>query len=232
MGIVMAVTVFLAFAGTYFVRSHFEGRIPGPMPVLRPLLHAHAIAFSSWVVLFILQTWFIANRKIKWHQRFGVAGAVLAGVMVALGIMITTSRIAMIPHPGHGALVFLFAASADMLTFGLLAFAAVALRRNPEWHKQLMVLAYIGLMPAATARIGHIAGGNILPSTLIFGLTDVFLLLAIGYDWFSRRKVHPAYLWGGLFLVAGQPLRFVFAGSDLWLRVAPHVLAFWHTHVV
>jgi carboxylesterase type B len=38
-------------------------------------------------------------------------------------------------------------------------------------------------------------------------LVDLFVAVAILYDVVSRRRVHPAYLWGAATIVAGQVLR-------------------------
>jgi hypothetical protein len=45
----------------------------------------------------------------------------------------------------------------------------------------------------------------------------VFLLAALVYDLVSRRRIHSAYVWGGLFLVVSQPLRLVISQTPLWL---------------
>jgi hypothetical protein len=53
---------------------------------------------------------------------------------------------------------------------------------------------------------------------------DLFLLALIIYDLATLKRVHPATLWGGLFLVAWQPLRFMIGASESW-----HVFASWLT---
>ena len=53
-----------------------------------------------------------------------------------------------------------------------------------------------------------------------FGLADLVLLACIFYDIVARRRLHPAYLWGGLVLVASQPLRLFLGGTGAWLVFA------------
>jgi hypothetical protein len=43
---------------------------------------------------------------------------------------------------------------------------------------------------------------------------------AMAYDRWTRGRVHPALLWGGLFLIVSQPLRLFISGTDAWLAFA------------
>jgi hypothetical protein len=53
-----------------------------------------------------------------------------------------------------------------------------------------------------------------------FGLTDLFIVAMLVYDLATRRKVHPATIWGGLVVVASQPLRLMISGTPAWLAFA------------
>jgi len=53
-----------------------------------------------------------------------------------------------------------------------------------------------------------------------FGLVDLVLVACILYDAASRRRLHPAFLWGGLLIIASQPLRFALASTSGWLALA------------
>ena len=57
MGIAAALVVFAGFAPTYYLKGAFGGR------PLSPLLHAHGLIFTSWIVLFVVQTGLIASRR-------------------------------------------------------------------------------------------------------------------------------------------------------------------------
>src|SRR5947207_15621678 len=75
----VVLTVFAGFARTYFLRPYFD-----PHPLL-PLLHLHGLVFTSWVALFITQTALVATKRTDIHRRLGIAGAVLAVLMVIIG---------------------------------------------------------------------------------------------------------------------------------------------------
>ena len=49
------------------------------------IVHFHAVAFVVYLTLFTVQVALIRNARADIHRRLGVAGALLAGVMVVLG---------------------------------------------------------------------------------------------------------------------------------------------------
>ena len=53
----------------------------------------------------------------------------------------------------------------------------------------------------------------------------MFILALAAYDLVSRKRVHPATIWGGLFLVVSQPLRLVIGGSAAWTAFAAWLTA-------
>jgi hypothetical protein len=55
-----------------------------PLP-LTPLVTAHAIVSAAVLMLFLLQSTFVATRNIAVHRRVGIAGAVLAVIFVVTG---------------------------------------------------------------------------------------------------------------------------------------------------
>ncbi len=106
-----------------------------------------------------------------------------------------------------------------MVVFGTLAGAGLLYRRRPEIHKRLMVLATLSILTAAIARIPlHFIQTHGLPA--IFGLTDLLVLVFIGYDTIAHKRLHPANLWGGLLILLSLPVRFALGGSAAWLTFA------------
>lgn len=215
MGLAAAAIVFTGFSRTYFLKGYFG---TGPLP---PLVHLHGFLFTSWIVLFVAQTGLVAVRRTDLHRSLGVVGALLAAAMIVVGTLtaIAAARRGSSPPGGPPPLVFLVVPLGDILVFSFLVGAAFLLRRRPELHKRLMVVATIGLLTAAIARLPFafiLANGPLA----FFGLTDLVLLACVLFDVGAHRRVHPAYAWGGLFLVISQPLRLIVAGTGAWQTFA------------
>jgi hypothetical protein len=219
MAIAMALTVFAGFAPTFYLRSVFgsPSSVTGAAS-LTPLAQAHGAVFTAWVLLFVVQTSLVASHRVKVHQRLGIAGSVLAAAMVILGLQMAVAAAARdSAPPGIDPLAFLAIPIFDMVVFPIFVAAALWFRRDKELHKRLMLLAYISILVAAVARL---PGAISLGPLGFFGLTFIFLLIAIVYDLGSRRRVHPAYVWGGSFLVLSVPVRLMVSGTDTWRAFA------------
>jgi hypothetical protein len=219
MAIAMALTIFAGFAPSYYLRSYFgAGPTPTGATSISPLVHLHAALFTGWVVLMLVQTALVASRRVAVHRRLGIVGGVLAATMVVAGTMTAIKAAARgSAPPGVDPTVFLAIPLGDMVMFPSFVVAALWLRRNKEAHKRLMLLAYISIVVAGVARLP-----GVLPRGpfVWFGLTFIFLLIAIAYDLYSRRRVHPAYIWGGALLVASVPGRLMLAGTEAWQALA------------
>ena len=214
MAIAIAVTVFAGFSRTYFLKAYYG------TPELSRLLHLHGLVFTTWVLFFLAQTTLVAAGKTYIHRRMGVAGAVLAALVLVLGTTTAILRVkgGAAPIPGVSPLSFLAIPLFDMLVFGILVGAALYFRRRLEAHKRLMTLGMIALTSAPIARL-HFPMLPPGPLTF-FGLTDLFILALLIYDLATRRGVHPATIWGGLLIVASQPLRLMVSGTPAWLAFA------------
>lgn len=108
----------------------------------------------------------------------------------------------------------------DMVVFGALVASAVFLRRRPQAHKRLMLLATLSLLGAAAARLPlsyHLPG---VPLLYAFVVIDVLILVGVLHDLATRHRVHPAYIWGGLLIVVSEPLRLAIGSRHAWLAFA------------
>jgi hypothetical protein len=202
-----------------FARSYYLKGIFGTPALPNLLVHLHGFVMTAWVVLFVAQVWLVASRRTRVHQRLGVLGAALAASVVVVGIATAISAAARGASPGPPALQFLVVPFGDMLVFAILIGTALYYRRRLETHKRLMLLAAVNLLTPAIARIplNFIETGGPLA---FFGLTDLCVLACVVYDTIKHRRLHPAFLWGTLLIVASQPLRLMLAGTDAWMRFA------------
>jgi hypothetical protein len=207
--------VLAGFARSYYLKGFFG------TPVLPSLLvQVHGLVMTSWVVLFVTQVSLVATGRTKTHQRLGVLGAILAALIVIVGVLTAIAGAARGATPGPPALQFLVVPLVDMLAFAVLVGTALSLRRSRlDFHKRLMLLAAVNLLAPAIARIPlhFIETGGALA---FFGLTDLCLLACVAFDTIKNRRLHPVFLWGPLLIIASQPLRLMLAGTDVWMRVA------------
>ena len=224
MAVALALTVFVGFASTYYLRL-FDG---GPKATVTggpftALLHLHAVLFTAWVLLFIVQTALVASRRVAVHRRLGIAGALLAAGMVAVG---TSTAIATAARggapPGVAPVAFLVIPLFDMVLFASFVTAAIAMRRNKEAHKRLMLLAYVSIVVAGVARLPGVLP---LGPLWFFGLTFLFVVAAAIYDFASRRRVHKVYLWGGAAILVSVPLRLALSTTSAWRAFAEALIA-------
>lgn len=217
--IALALTVLIGFGPTYYFRMF----TPSPLRTLSGgpvtwLVHLHAVAFSAWVLLFIAQTALIAQRNIALHRRLGIAGGVLATVMVVAGSAVALKQAARGSAPqGFDPHQFLMIPLSDMVLFAGFVAAALFLRANREAHKRLMLLAYVCVVVAA---VGRLPGVLPLGPPAFFGLAFLFIVAGIIHDRISRGRVHPAYVWGATMLVLSVPARLLISRTDAWTRFA------------
>jgi hypothetical protein len=218
MAVVAAALVFAGFARTYYLKGFFGN------PPLTPLVHLHGFLFTCWLVLLLSQVTLVAANRTDLHRRLGVAGGVLAGLMVLIGTATAIQAVKRGFVPGNAdapppPLVFLVIPLFDILVFAILVTAALYYRRRSDIHKRLMIIATIAILPPAIARL-HFAFIRANGPLAVFGLADLILLACIFYDVVSHRRLHPAYLWGGLLLIASHPLRLLLGGTGVWLALA------------
>lgn len=215
MALLATAIVFAGFAPTYYLGQWFNA------PSLTPLVHAHGIVFTAWIVLFGVQVGLVETRRTPLHRRVGIGGAVLALSMVIFGVAaaISSARQGHTPNAAIPALSFMAIPLFAITAFALLTSAAVALRRRPQAHKRLMLMATITIMAPAIARlpVGFIQVGG---PPVFFGLTDMFLLAGVAFDLLTWRKVHVAWWLGSTLVFASQAGCLLVAGTEHWLAFA------------
>ena len=217
MAVAIAVTVFVGFAPTFYLRS----RTPS-LAALPLFLQVHGAAFTAWILLFAAQEGLVAAGRINRHRQLGWVGAALAATMIVSGTFsgVLSMRREFAAGYEDEAAAFLLTPFSAMLVFAALVAAAIVWRRRPETHKRLMLLATISLLDAAIARWPV----SFSAAWMFLAATDVFIVAALAYDLATRRRVAAAYIWGGTLVVAGQALRVLGGPTDTWRAIARHLL--------
>lgn len=190
MSLLMAAVIIAGFSQT--VPDDFTAT-----PGLPLLLHGHGAVFTLWVLLFVAQPAFIARGSYALHRRVGWVGAGLAGAMVIMGLAATWfalryHRVPSVFPPG----IFLVMNGLGILVFGGLVGAGVALRRQAEWHKRLMLCATVSILGPGLGRFLPMASFGRAAPLVLFGVIALFAFAGPIVDLIVRRRVHPAYIWG------------------------------------
>jgi hypothetical protein len=217
MTVVILLAVVLGFARTYFLRGLLP--LPTPAPLgLTPLIHFHGLLFTGWVFLLLIQARLVATRRIDIHRRLGVAAAVLAALMVAVGTLVAIEAVVRGIGPfGMDPRGFLIVPLVALGLFAVFVVMGIWARRDPQRHKRLMLLATIALLPPAIAR-WVLPLGFAPPVVLV--VASLFLVPLVVWDLKTRRRLHPVTLWGGLLLVVSGPLRLALAHTEAWLSIS------------
>lgn len=219
LAVMLALACFAGFAPSYYLKSQFANS------PIAPLVHVHGALFSAWMVLLVVQTSLIAGARVQVHRRLGIAGGVLALLLMVTGALViwgrATTTTPAIPH--DFILRFLALAVVALVMFPTLIGLALWFRRDAAAHKRLMMLATTVMVGAAVHRLlMWIVSPSVSPP-VFFGATDLFIVALAVFDFRSRGRLHPATLWGGLSVLASQILAVALVASDGWVAFAHRV---------
>lgn len=222
MGLAVAVTVFAGFARSYYL-SHWLTP-PVRTPEITPLLHIHAIVFTLWILLQVLQPALIARGRMEVHRRLGWSGAVLAAMVWLLGNSASVEAMN-VGYKGVGDPYAFYAVTFfSMQAFGIIVALGILKRRDPDAHKRLMLLSSAAILEAAVGRLPLQMIVDTAPLSFYLG-ADLIVLAGILYDWRSRGRIHAVWIWGGGALVASQFLRVAIMNTGPWLAFAQAMAA-------
>ncbi len=218
--ILVLVVVFAGFAPTFYLKGWFG------TPPLSNLLFAHGLVMSAWLALFIAQTALVEFGRADLHRRLGVVGVGVAILVVVVGVAaaLDAGRRGFSPTPQVTPQMFLAIPLADMLVFSILVGSALARRGDSATHKRLMLLATVGMLTPAVARL-PVAALKQAGLPAFFAVTIGCVIVAVAIDTVRHRRLHPAFGWGAALLIAAVPARIAFAQSDAWLAMANRLIA-------
>jgi hypothetical protein len=207
-GVMSAVTLLLVLSGftpTLYFRPLFKPpSIPG-------YLFLHGIVLTSWFVWFCVQTLLIQSGRTALHRRLGVVGGALAAAVPFAGLMATAGVVGRVVADGialdsdasalgigvSGPVVLFISGVvwsnvAGAVSFAVLAWTGISLRRRIAAHKRLMLLATIAILGPALARLARLSffGGEQGPFTSLVLLS--LLVAVLAHDVATMRKIHPA----------------------------------------
>jgi hypothetical protein len=221
MAIITAATIIAGFSRTYVPK------VVAGTPELPTIVHFHAAVFTSWLIFYAVQSTLVLSGRTAVHRRLGIVGVLLAALMLFVGAA-TAVAVARLGHRGlpgvefPDAEGFLLLNLISIIVFATLVGAGWYFRRNAQAHKRLMLMGTVGgLVGPGVARLPFAAGRP----PVIGVLALAFLLAGPVYDLVTRRRVHPAYLWGGaLALISIPPVVAKLSATSAWHGIASLLL--------
>jgi hypothetical protein len=216
--VLIAISVFVGFSRTYYLHRWFH------KPDLSLFLHVHAVVMSSWIVLFLIQTLLIPAGKIALHRKLGLLGMASAALVPILGASATimAARREVLAHAPDVPIVIIVLALelTQMLMFAGFVAAGFLLRKRPDFHKRLMLLATLCMLPNAIVRI--IPLQSFVIPLIIWSLSIALVVLI---DWLVQRKLHPVLARWAAVEVATLWLAFVVGLSAAWQHFAQRAVS-------
>ena len=160
-------------------------------------VHAHALLFFGWAVLYLAQNLLVGTGNIALHKRLGWLSVVWIPAMLALGLIVTVAMVRRGAVPFFfQPLYFLIMDPLTLLTFAGLAAAAIHLRRKTQWHRRLM---FCGMSILLGPGIGRLIPMPLLipyAGWAVFAVVILFPIAGIARDLRREGRVHPAWWWG------------------------------------
>ncbi len=217
LGIMAAAVAAAGFSTTYLLPVA-GAQFRGPW-----IAHVHGLLFFAWVALAVLQPLLVRRGNAKLHRRIGYAALPLALAMAVSGIGVGLYAVRRDLAAGMGDFAYsslpgvLFAM---VIVLGLVA-AAVLLRKRPDWHKRLMILATIAVLWPAWFRFRHFMPWVPKPEILLaLVVADSLVVIAMVRDRLKFAQVHPAYWIFGTGLVAEHVAEAALFDTSLWRSFA------------
>jgi hypothetical protein len=186
---VLLVLVLIGFARTFYLRPWLARN-----PIDTPLT-LHGAVLTSWFALAAVQAWLAATRRRIHHRRLAWLAAGIVPAVVVSSAWINTRVAAGIRSASDPENMFVWGNYMSLVAFVGLVAASVAVRRRPDAHRRLLLMASVAIVGPAFARFAFwpavglgVAGG---PPFAIGGML-LLLGLAVAYDRRTIGRVHGA----------------------------------------
>lgn len=216
MALAIAVTVVAGFALQYAMG---RSSLASPWWV-----HLHGVTMVGWLLIYVAQNWLVWRGQTHNHRKFGYVASFYLGWVLVVGLATTPTTIAFHRDPPFfGSAVFLMMDGLNIVTFVAIAGIGIAMRRESDWHRRLMLCsAFLVMMPG----LGRLSPLPLLGSWILWAIFTTalpFWIAAATYDLITRRRIHPAYLWGFCAFVTMTALIRPLASTALVTNIIKHL---------
>jgi hypothetical protein len=186
--------VLVGFARSFYLRELFLRN------ALDVPLQLHGIALTGWFGLVFVQAAAMTAGRRDLHRRLAWLVALILPAVVGTSLFINTRLSRTLASARDPENIFVWGNYMSLVAFVCLVTAAIALRRRPDAHRRLLLMASIAIVGPAFARFSFwpVFGLGLegAPAFAIGGLL-LMLALAVGVDLVRRGRVHPA-TWAGV----------------------------------
>ena len=187
-----------------------------------PIVYVHGLLFFAWMIFFATQTWLAASGRVLAHREWGLLGIAIA---TAMFFSVVTVAIVRLNQPIGRPAWLVWGDISSMLYFETCIALALMNVRRPDTHKRLMLLATVSTLGAPIGRwvfllLGpppflvdaQLASASAGPPTnpILYVLLNpnnfviLLVVVALVFDWRTRRRVSPAYVAGLLAFIANS----------------------------
>ena len=198
-------------------RAH-HGQLSFPL-----IIHVHAVAYTSWLLLLAAQVWLVRTKRVAVHRQLGLAALLLIPLMLVLGPAAAISQVASNPYMPDRWISWMSVQFTNAFGSVVLLTAGLLKRRDAAAHKRLMLMGTIAVTEPGFSRIWAMAlearwGEGYLPFYFSTYIGTFILVLAVGaYDLATRRRLHPAYVGAALWIFANEALADWLFYQPFWL---------------
>jgi uncharacterized membrane protein YozB (DUF420 family) len=204
--------------GMDVVRRAQEGRLSFPL-----IIHLHAIAYTSWLLLLAGQVWLVRTGRVSVHRRVGPLALLLIPLMLVLGPAAVISQVSTNPYMPDRWIAWMSVQFTNAFGSAVLLAAGFLKRRDAAAHKRLMLMGTIAVTEPGFGRIWLLPlqarlGEGYVPFYFSAFIGTLLLVLAVGaYDLATRRRLHPAYVGAALWIFANEALADWLFYQPFWL---------------
>ena len=215
-GLLGLAAALIGFSTTYLIpmaRQSFSAPL---------IVHFHGLLCVTWLLLFIVQCMLVRHTGTRLHRRIGIIGLPIAIGILISGVMVgrwTVTRD--LSATGQTAISVILGTITTLTWFLFFVTAAIILRRKPDWHKRLMLLATVAVLWPAWFRWRHFLPFVPRPDiSLAIAVANLPLLIAAIRDWRRYGQIHAAWKFVAPAFVAEQTFEALVFDSAPWRAVA------------
>jgi hypothetical protein len=223
--LVMIAVIAFGFAPSFYMRGIVARRYP--IEALNGLVVLHGVLFTTWLLLFALQTWLVAAGRLDLHRRLGRAGFVLLPVLAVVATVTAlggTARPLTAPE-GIGSLSWLAVPLLDVPVFTGLIALGLANRARPQAHKRYLYIAMADMMAPGFGRMPLPVPPALHGPVATIALPGLFLVALVAWDIYAFGRPKPVTVGASLAAVCVWVLKPAIWSTPAWLGFAAWVSA-------